>query len=399
MERGSLLKKILLIHHSGSIGGAGLSFLHLVDSLPKNRFNLEIICPKHPTNMSNLLKEKGYKVIEVENSPKIFAHYNGGIKYAFSIRTFKNILDILKDKIKIESLIKESNPDILIVNSMTLFWIGRISKKLSVRSICFHRESYQRGLFGIRSKLIKYGLSNWFDKVVFISNYDLNATGKTNSIKSVVFDKVNINKYKNLNISILKKKLKLDNDYKYILYLGGISKLKGVYVILEAMKYLLNENVKLLFVSNINTRGSLKMNSLSNIKRIIQIKRIDNIIKKYQLNDRILFLNPTDKPEYYYKISDLVVFPSTVAHQARPIYEAGIAKKPIIISDFDNTKEFINNRAITFKKNDSLDLSKKIIEVIHKNTSDIVDNNYKYSLEQHNLKNMNKEISNLLEGF
>lgn len=75
----------------------------------------------------------------------------------------------------------------------------------------------------------------------------------------------------------------------------------------------------------------------------------------------IIFHPSTDKVEKYFTACDAAVFPSTLAHQARPIYEAGAAEIPIFISDFENTKEFVTEEnGYCFQVNNAEELAERI---------------------------------------
>lgn len=91
MERRDILKKILIIHQSGRIGGAGISLLHIVRVIDKTKYNITVLCPRYPNEMIKMLQKEECKVISSTISPKIFAHYNGGIPCAVSIKTINNI--------------------------------------------------------------------------------------------------------------------------------------------------------------------------------------------------------------------------------------------------------------------------------------------------------------------
>ncbi|MGO4347331.1 glycosyltransferase family 4 protein [Paenibacillus sp. MCAF9] len=404
------MKNILLVHHWGSIGGAGISLLHIVRAIDKSRFKITVLCPDFPNSeMIRLLEKEKCEVIVSRTSPKIFAHYNGGIPNAISLSTIRNGIEILNDIKRINKYIKDIDPDIVAVNSMTLFWIGRLAKKMNKKTVCFHRETYQKGLFGTRSKIIKYGLSKWFDKIAFISWNDFYETGSTQASKKVIYDRVDVssfnNKYEKKNA---KELLGLDQNKKYVLYLGGLSALKGSDVIMEAMVYVDDLDVSLIFLENIKYIEKLSFKDShriqDKIKYIFQmgikIKTL-NIYSKNNLENKILFMNKTASPELYYQACDLVVFPSTKAHQSRPIYEAGIAKIPILITDFHQTKEFADNEitAITFENKNSNELAKKIVGItsgeIDVNT--IVDNNYQKSMQNHDLNTLRVELNDFFE--
>jgi glycosyltransferase involved in cell wall biosynthesis len=45
-----------------------------------------------------------------------------------------------------------------------------------------------------------------------------------------------------------------------------------------------------------------------------------------------------------YASADVVAFPATRPHQARPILEAGAMAKPVVASDFSNLREFVGDQ-------------------------------------------------------
>lgn len=401
------MKKILIFNHAGSIGGAGVSLIHIMRAIDKKKYEVTVVCPNHTDELKVLLENEGCNVLVSKTSPAIFASYNGGIKNVLSIPFFVNILRILKDKKNIENYIKEINPDIVAVNSMTLCHIGKIAKRLNKETICFHRETYLKGLFGFRNMFIKNCFSKWFDKVAFISWNDLNETGNINSIKKVIYDRVDISSFNSISNVEARNTLSFKDDVKYILYLGGINELKGSHVMTAAMSYINDKNVKLVFVTNEDIKPYTFKNCTSLRAKLRYILGNDIMKKTFNdcdwnnLSDKLIFLKETDNPQLYFKACDVVVFPSTLPHQARPLYEAGISKIPMIITDFEQTKEFAQNglTAITFENGNSVDLANKIKSVLSGNidTDFLISNNYNQSQKNHSLDDLSVEINDLFE--
>lgn len=401
------MKKILLIHHWGGLGGAGLSLLHIIRAIDNERYQVYVLCPQYPNEMIKALKNENCVIIPIDKPPTIFNHYNGGIKHAFSFKTIKNLMNIFMDKKRITNYINNVCPDILIVNSMTLFWVGKIAKKMGLSTICFHRETYQKGLFGFRTKVIKHGLSKWFDKVAFISKYDLEKTGDTQADKQLIYDRVDFNSYQLYTSQEARDILNLDSNNKYVLFLGGFSPLKGAEVIINAMKYINNEKVKLLFIGDVEAINDLVTKDSESVKNRLRSLfgfntrvNIYKIIKKNNLENKVIFKKRSIHPELFYKSCNLIVFPSTLAHQSRPVYEAGIARIPIIITEFEETNEFAENgiTAITFKNKDAKELATKIETVIDEkiDVDEVVENNYQQSIINHDLTYLKNDLEKLL---
>lgn len=395
------MRKILVFHHFGGIGGAGLSLLHILSAIDYNQNDVKVVCPGVPNDMVKAISLLNIEVIETNGTPKIFAHYNGGIKHFLSIRTFLNFWDIIKDYKKVKNIIENQSPDLVVVNSMTLFWIGAITKAKGLNAVCFHRESFQKGIFGFRSWIIKRGLSKYFKKVAFISKFDMEQAEDISSEKVLIYDKVNSSSYKDIEKKYAQNLIGLDSSFKYILYLGGFSKLKGSHIVVECMRFFKNKDIKLLFVRS--EKAQVSKNSLKNLIFRDNHLKIMKIIKKYNLNNKIIFLDTINTPEIYYKASDVVTFPSTKAHQARPIYEAGFAEIPIVITDFDETKEFAINyhNALTFTNNNSKSLYEKIDICLSDSQlrQKLISNNLDKSKNYHDLSLMKNEIELLIREY
>jgi len=402
------MKKILLFHHYGALGGAGVSLLHIVQAIDKSKIKLTVLCPDYPEDIANLLQAEDCEVIRSGTSPKVFNHCIGGIPYALSFATAKNIYEIVKDRKFIRKYISDVKPDIVAVNSMTLFIIGKIAKSMGKRTVCLHRETYQRGLLGLRTKIIKKGLSSWFDKVAFVSSNDFNETGNSKAKKVVIYDRVNLALFDNFKKTEARQMLGLKEDKKYILYLGGMSALKGADIIMKSMKYVDRADVILIFIGDSDQVQEPSWSHSKNAKEKLKFvlkkgirMRTLNMYFKAGLQDRVIFRKVTTNPELYYNACDLIVFPSTKPHQARPIYEAGVAKIPIIITDFCQTKEFVEDgiTGITFRNKDSHELAKKINMVFDGkfDLEKIVQNNYIQTVRNHDLATLKVDLDNLFE--
>lgn len=403
------MKHILVINHASTYGGAGISLEQVVDAIDKKKNDVTIYCNSDINVMADIFVAKGYKVVRALKSPITFSHYSGASYFIFSPVVLINMYRIFKDREKINALIAKINPDIVVVNSMTLFWVGDIIKKHDKKAICFDRESFTKGLFGIRTRIIKHCLNKYFDKIAFISKYDSDEIRGEEAKKVVIYDKVDVEKYSNLDTKrILREKLGLKDDLFYVLYLGGASKLKGAELILKAMSYINDDHIKLVFMQHEGFSKVKRFANCQGIKNKINFVlgrdyeyQLSKIFFKYNLNNKVIFRPSATNIQNYFGACDVVVFPSTQAHQARPIYEAGAAKIPIIITDFQNTKEFVKNNytGFEFKNNDILDLVSKIMNLYEKNIviEPIITRNFTNTIENHNIIDLKQEINKLFD--
>lgn len=395
------MNKVLIINHWGGIAGGNVSLMQIANAIKTmdNKYDLKVLCPDSPPDMIEWLNENNVDTISCKRNIAIFNHYSGSDNFILSIRSILNIIEVFKKKgyLEVIDATKNYDPDLVVINSMTLLWLGPIIRNLGYEVACFHRETYARGLFGIRTKIMKTVLAKYFH-LAFISKNDMYETGKTKFIKDIITDKVDVNVYHKIKESNIRKN---HNNTLEILYLGGMSRLKGAKVIVKALILLKQYNVKLVFLKY-NPDQNNNITNKFNIRKLIKLMKIDyessviKIINRNKLWKNIEFHDTVKNPENFIINADMIVFPSTKPHQSRPLYEAGIAEVPFVISDFKQTREFTINKynCLTFKPNNYKDLARTIIGLIEDEElkNEIVKNNYEQSFKKHNLTSLSKEI-------
>ncbi|MBA4310810.1 MAG: hypothetical protein C0425_10825 [Chlorobiaceae bacterium] len=393
-------KEILMVHHYGGIGGGTISFIDLIESMDLENYNLTVLIPiSSPFLKKYLIKNKNITILEVDYIPTL-PFYSGGPKYIFSFNNLKNYFLISKLKSKITKIIVDSNPDILLVNSMTLSWLALMIKEKNLKTICFNRETYIESKLGIRKMIIQKLLS-YFDKVIFISQYDLKKSYRVKSNKSVIYDKVST--FISDKENVLKTKNNNDN-INYILYLGGHNKIKGPLVVYKLAKKI-KENTKILFVGKEkNYLDKLKFN----YKKIWDFNNIITLylfINKSKIKDKIIFEESNFNLENLFLKSKIIIFPSIHPHQARPIYEAGLYSCVPIVTNFENTNEFVkhNQSGFTFEKNNVNELYNQIEYVLdprnENHVNSIIKNNKIKMSKNHHIKLLPFEIKKILNDF
>ena len=396
------MKKIMLFHNYNSCVGAGLCLIQMVDAL-KNNYDIIVVLPLMQGDLASILKEKGVNVIQLNNTPVAYAHYSGGSHLFFSKSHLLNVYRIIKNKCVISTLIVENKPDIVFVNSMTLFWIGKIAKENNVETIAYIRETYKDTFFNVRTNYIKKCLNKYFDKCIFISNYDRILTSSENRNFYTITDKVDFKLFDQVNKHRIREELKLPLNKKLILYVGGDNPIKGPLIAIKAVKNCKKDNLALVYLQHNkpSNKKSLRLFLRRIIKKDISYE-VERFIKKNHLENKVLLREKTNSVEKYFIASDLVVFPSIFKHQARPIYEAGYANKPIIITDFENTHEFAcEDNSFLVKVNDDKQLTNIIDYIIdnldNENVVYRVKNNYNNSIKNHNLETFNRELVQCIE--
>ncbi|MBQ2968287.1 MAG: glycosyltransferase family 4 protein [Clostridia bacterium] len=323
--------KILFINHAGVWGGSSVSMMQLANALKNRGDSVSFLNTTKPEDTCKRLEKDGFSVQRV---PWVMSnpYYNGGVTNLLSPSFWSSMRHVCKTKKIIENCIKNSDCDLVIANSLTLFYTGAIAKKYGKKAICLQRETLPDTLYASH---IRKQMAAHFDGLVFISAYDMHFFDKSDIFKTVLYDKVDFDLYD-------KQEGFLNSDNpKKILFLGGINRLKGTLTALKALKE--TENCKLLIVSS-KTFEEAQAQSYA--------KTCLMYIRKHGLADKIEIVPPTQQVEQLYAACDTVLFSPTKAHQTRLIYEACAARKPIVVPDYDNLKEFMYGHVFAYRKDD-----------------------------------------------
>lgn len=399
------MKNIFIINHWSGIAGGNVSLVHVSSAINRmsKKYCLTVYCPDSPPDLANWLEEEGIQVVRSKTFPATFNHYQGSNKFILSYTSLKYIYNVITKKgwKDIEDTIRLKNPDLVIVNSMTLFWMGPLIKKMGYKALCFQRETFIKGIFSLRTYIMKNIMKKYFDEIVFISHNDLKEFGtKFTKEVNVITDKVDLNKYERSK----KDHINISEGTTNILYLGGMSRLKGAYIIVRALSILREKvDVKLTFLKYcpneyVNCK-SLSRRIVYKIFNFVGIKyefKVLKYIEKHDLFNNIIFYDTLRNPEELIMNSDVVVFPSTKPHQARPLYESGAAMTPCIISDFIETSEYAVDEVncLTFKPGNADDLAKKILRIINDTElrEKIVSNNHNQTVQNHDVNSLCAEL-------
>ncbi len=383
--------------------------MQYLENIDRAKYEVVVYNNANYPDIADIIEGTGIRTIRANNSPVVFSHFSGSNGASFSPIKVLNYFSILRDSRRVARSIDEEKPDIIIVNSMTLFWIGRLAYKRGIRAICLHREVYPKGLFGLRTKLIKYGLDRWFSDIAFISHHEQIETAATHARTCVICDKVDLDKFHGIDRNVVREKLGLPSDAYLVLYIGGVAKLKGAHTIIDAMNYIDDSNIKLVFLQcpKPPKKKTLKdyMSPKAILKLLLGLDYAAKVARCYascRNKQNIIFKPGTATIQEYFATCDVIVFPSYAPHQARPVYEAGAAMIPVIISDFPHTAEFVTDgvTGFTFKPRDAKALMKRIMYVYANKGTDtlrqVLENNYFNTVRDHSTATLRAELESLL---
>lgn len=395
-------KKIMILHHSGSIGGAGVSVYNTIMTL-RDDYEVVIYCPSSPRDFSDFLKEKCINVKTYDFPIASIPYYSGG-PLIFSPGFIKGIINIFQCRKAWDYVLKTENPDLVIANSKILAWTSLIFRKNNQKSICYVRETRKKSILNLWNNIQK-SLLDKFDGVIFISRYDQEKESLKNAETEVVPNFINRENYKsNKSRSEACKQFGINSNAFNVLFVGGMLRIKGFNTAVKTMKHLKDLNVQLIVAGDSDFHYKPKKNIGSRIYNYVK-RAYENSIKreidKNNLHNNIIKIGVQKDMIDVYTLADVLIFPATTPHQARPVFEAGAMKVPAIMPDFENTLEYVSHgdNGLIFKRKNPRSLADNISVLIKDEDyrKKLGEKNYESTLKHHTKETSEKLLRDMIE--
>lgn len=352
--------KILFIHHGKGIGGASLSLLFLVKKLDRSKFHPIVLFMADSAAVEMFVRE-GVEVVGPINKSDFshtkiwwlrWYHPHHLAKAALhSAQLIFGLADFWLDKIK---------PDIVHLNTSSLFaWAVRAKKK-GIPVVWHVREPLSPGYFGVRRCLTAWAVKRFSDVIVPICQDNASPWVRLEKTK-VVYNAVPEERFKDA----CRPKLHRSVGGSSILFLGGLSQEKGTLFLLEAFDKVLEQipSAQLIIAGTWEPKfgsfgGRLPITSWHRFCRKVEAKlstakNVHVIGVQHDIAELI-------------SRSNLLVFPATVGHFARPVIEAGFMGKPTVATGLPPLDELIvdGQTGLLSKPGDAKDLADKIYRVL-----------------------------------
>ena len=153
-----------------------------------------------------------------------------------------------------------------------------------------------------------------------------------------------------------RNKLGIPNNRKVLLFFGMIKKVKGLEILLYALKGVVKKNPDILLV----IAGKPWENNFANYQKIIDKNNLSEYILLHTKFIR------QEHVEHYYCASDLVILPYKKIYQSGVLMMTLSFERPALVSDLPPFKEIIldNENGFIFKSEDVNDLTLKLISIL-----------------------------------
>lgn len=344
--------RILYIHHGQGIGGAPLSLLFLIRKLDRSKYCPIVLC-LYESPATDLYRNEGIETYVAQGIHEL-SHTNltwhSQVWYRRPGDLVKQALAFWPSVWRSYRFAKTSKPDLVHLNSSALA-PSAIGAKLAGVPVIWHvREPIHHGYSGIRRWLLRQCIYRVSDRVIAISKHDARQLTQADKVR-IVYNFVDFKEFdRGISGDGFRKEFALDEGIRAVGMLGGVSMTKGTLEFVKAAEIVRGvlDNVKFFIVGNypraiehvgIRQRAKEAAKGIMGITGYYQ--KIRAFIEREGLREDIVFTGVRrDIPNILAGL-DLVVFPSTVPHSARPIIEAGAMAEPVVASDLGGPRELV----------------------------------------------------------
>jgi len=244
----------------------------------------------------------------------------------------------------------EHHYDLIHINTSAQIPAGIGAKWANIPVVWHIREPLHPGNLGIRRFLIREIIDKCAQAVITISEFDA-APLKPGPKVHVVYNFVDFLKFnRNLTGLPFRNELGIPEGQPLVGMLGGVVHSKGADTFIEATIEVRKVHPEVLFlVAGIPPGGESPVAWKRTLRRIIEkVGRLPNLEKRAQdlitlnhVEDSVRFVGMRqDVPEMLSALQ-VLVWPASISHFARPIIEAGSMARPVIASDFPSSREVV----------------------------------------------------------
>jgi glycosyltransferase involved in cell wall biosynthesis len=344
--------RLLCITHSMVRGGAPTSLDLLVRSLDPSRYECIIACIYPTPEILAFHEAAGVQVVPAPNIMDL-PHTTGGWLRPWNPRQVLRLLRIglgWRHSVRAaEELIEEVQPDIVYLNSLILPTAALAARRSGTKLVWQVRESVASGLFGVRRRWYERLLRTIPDAVIFLSQSDAQMFGLQNPNWWVIPDQSEFPEEIPVRDTTIaaRRQIGLPETARVVLFLGGLSEIKGIFPLMRAVPLVRMEVPDAVFLIGgvhphpSSSRFQLKARILALSGRKTSVAEAEEAIRR--AGDGVVVAPFVDHPGTYLHAADILVFPSVVPHFARPVIEAFAYGVPVVASNIGGPDELVSD--------------------------------------------------------
>jgi glycosyltransferase involved in cell wall biosynthesis len=346
-------RRILYIDHSLVPGGASVSLGSLVQALDRGRYAPVVACLHAHPGLLQSYRDAGAEVLHAPGL-SVFPHTTGGwdplLTPAGALRAARAAAAFVPAARATERLVRGTGAALVHLNSLVLAPAAAGARAAGARVVWQVRESVHPGHAGVRRRLLARALARWADEAIFISADDQRRlTGASAGVVIPNFvDHARFDRW--LDGAPVRAELGIPADAPLVLFLGGTTAIKGAHVLLRALPRV-RARVPGVHVLLAGAERPWSHTPVARAARAVlpllgtgtERQRFLRLYAEGEMEPWARLLPFRTDPERLMAAADLVVFPSTVPHFARPVIEAGAMAKPVVASRIGGVEDLVED--------------------------------------------------------
>jgi glycosyltransferase involved in cell wall biosynthesis len=247
-------------------------------------------------------------------------------------------------------LVDAVRPDLVHLNSAVLVPSAHALYRKGVQFVWHIREGASHGHLGLRYAFMRYAMLHWPLELIFLSEAErLEWVDGVHG--RVIPNFVDFNRFDHsLDGQQIRREYGIEKDAKLVLYLGGLNAVKGIFPLLRALALAKAQEPRLVCFmpgSVYQTSGrwysKLGRTVLPLVGSGTHAQRIDKTIRRFGLEKTCIQTEFIPHVEKLLAACDLLVFPATTNHFARPIVEAAAMGRAVVASHFPILEELVKH--------------------------------------------------------
>ncbi len=290
---------------------------------------------------------------------------------------------------QLNQIMREGNYDIVHCNTPIGGIIGRIcahKNKIKKTIYMAHGFHFYQGA-PIKNWLLYYPVEKFFSRLtdilvtITLEDYDLSKKMHAKKCRYIHGVGIDVTQFKRRlphdRNSNLRKMHGIPEDAYVILSVGELNRNKNHRVVIEAINHIPNKNIFYVICGE----GELR-------------KEYEDLLQRLKMDNRVLLVGFRTNVSEYYRMADLLVFPSLREGIPASIMEAIATGVPVLASNIRGIKDIIKQEQYRFNPQKVEDIAKKIMQVISTNNDDCIEDNIE-TIKPYEFTNVVEEFTRL----
>lgn len=325
-------------------------------ALGKKRTGDEVYTKNLVTNLANIDNKNQYFLL-FDKEAKI-QELGFSLPSNFKTVTILPSYKLLWTMYSLPKWLRKNKVDVLHVQYITPFWLPRDVKLITTIhdvSWKFYPQHIKKSDLFFLNILIPTSL-NKANKIITVSQTSKDDIVKIFKISpdkiAMIYNGVDNIVGHAMSDNVIKK---YNLPKKFIFYVGTLQPRKNIPALLETFN-ILNTKYQVLDTKLVIAGG----------KGHNYDQRIDTLVEKYKLQDKVLFPGFVDEKDLptMYKLANVFVFPSLYEGFGIPVIEAMAMGAPVIVSNKSCLPEVVGRAGLIIDPEDSIEFAKTIYDLI-----------------------------------